>query len=149
MSSNQIALKALAQEGISMSEGELLRAVTALSESRQRTRQGPTRAPGRLCEPSIQTRVRGVHAGWLIATFCMVGIGVLAAVTIVLAMELAEDTENDDIRNEDTGIYGEQPISSSTQSRSSDHLPCRSPLGIRCGDLQSLVERVRPLEAFG
>ena len=102
MSLNQIALKALAEEGISMSEKELLSAVKALSGPRQRTLQGPTWPSGRLYEPSIQTHVAGIHTGWLIATFCIV------AVTIMLAMALAEDTGNKDMRNDDTGIYGEQ-----------------------------------------
>ena len=103
---------------ISMSEEELIRAVTALSEPRSKTLQSPTRPSGRLFEPSIQTRVTRVHTGWLIATFCIVGIGISAAVTIVLARALAEDTGN-----EDTGIYGEQPSSPASQSPSSGFQP--------------------------
>ena len=109
MTANQIALKALAAEGICMSEAELLlRVVTALSGPKSRTWQGPASPSGRRCEPSIQTPVTAVPTGPLIATFCIVGIGVLAAVTILLAMALADDSGTGDAGNEDTGIYGEQ-----------------------------------------
>lgn len=118
MSSNQTVLKALAEEGIAMSEGELLNAVTALLEYRQINRQSPTRPSGRLSEPSIETRVTGFRTGWLVATLCVVGIGVAVTVTMVLTMAPAENTGN-----EDTGIYGQQTTSSANQSRSHEFQP--------------------------